>query len=174
MFWIASGFVYFSSSVSAVVLHEFRPLLSSQKLLGISELRHSSVGIRPRLFGRKFGHTDYRVSAIPPEVRQTPVAMDLTLRRALKAPLISRQTRCSTWRPRYQRIHGGVSWARHEHHHRDGDTIHVCDDLWRSRRHRRRWSGYVTASGAADQAGLKPGDRIISFNGTVNPTWDSI
>jgi regulator of sigma E protease len=33
---------------------------------------------------------------------------------------------------------------------------------------------YVARNGAADQAGLKPGDRIISFNGTVNPTWDSI
>ena len=28
--------------------------------------------------------------------------------------------------------------------------------------------------GAADQAGLQPGDRIISFNGTENPSWDVI
>src|SRR6185369_6611802 len=33
---------------------------------------------------------------------------------------------------------------------------------------------YVQPGGAADQAGLKPGDRIISFNGTENPSWDLI
>jgi regulator of sigma E protease len=33
---------------------------------------------------------------------------------------------------------------------------------------------YVTPGGAAHQAGLKPGDRIVSFNGTQNPTWSVI
>jgi regulator of sigma E protease len=33
---------------------------------------------------------------------------------------------------------------------------------------------YIQKDGAAAQAGLKPGDRIISFNGTENPTWDAI
>ncbi len=33
---------------------------------------------------------------------------------------------------------------------------------------------YVQQGGAADQAGLKPGDRIVSFNGTENPSWDNI
>jgi regulator of sigma E protease len=32
----------------------------------------------------------------------------------------------------------------------------------------------VTKGGAAAQAGLQVGDRIISFNGTENPSWDSI
>jgi regulator of sigma E protease len=33
---------------------------------------------------------------------------------------------------------------------------------------------YVQKGGAADSAGLQPGDRIISFNGTEHPTWDVI
>jgi len=33
---------------------------------------------------------------------------------------------------------------------------------------------YVQPGGSADQAGLKPGDRIVSFNGNENPSWDVI
>jgi len=33
---------------------------------------------------------------------------------------------------------------------------------------------YVQKDGAAFQAGLQPGDRIISFNGTENPSWDIV
>src|SRR5262249_17313773 len=33
---------------------------------------------------------------------------------------------------------------------------------------------YVQPGGAAEQAGLKHGDRIVSFNGTSNPSWDVI
>jgi regulator of sigma E protease len=32
----------------------------------------------------------------------------------------------------------------------------------------------VRQGGSADQAGLKPGDRIVSFEGTQNPTWNYI
>src|SRR3954463_12668275 len=48
---------------SAVVLHEFGHFIVA-KLLGI-RVETFSVGFGPRLFGKKLGHTDYRVSAIP-------------------------------------------------------------------------------------------------------------
>ena len=48
---------------SAVVLHEFGHFIVA-KLFGI-RVETFSVGFGPRLFGRKWGHTDYRVSAIP-------------------------------------------------------------------------------------------------------------
>src|SRR6187549_1975821 len=48
---------------SAVVLHEFGHFIVA-KLLGI-RVETFSVGFGPRLFGKKWGHTDYRVSAIP-------------------------------------------------------------------------------------------------------------
>ena len=48
---------------SAVVLHEFGHFIVA-KLLKI-RVETFSVRFGPRLFGRKWGHTDYRVSAIP-------------------------------------------------------------------------------------------------------------
>src|SRR6185436_20163674 len=33
---------------------------------------------------------------------------------------------------------------------------------------------YVIPGGAAEKAGLKSGDRIISFNGADNPDWQAI
>ena len=33
---------------------------------------------------------------------------------------------------------------------------------------------YVEPGWRAEKAGLQPGDRIISFNGTEDPTWDVI
>jgi regulator of sigma E protease len=33
---------------------------------------------------------------------------------------------------------------------------------------------YIVRGGAAEKAGLKPGDRIVAFNGTENPGWDAI
>src|SRR5688572_31805987 len=48
---------------SAVVLHEFGHFIVA-KLFRI-RVETFSVGFGPRLFGRKWGHTDYRLSAIP-------------------------------------------------------------------------------------------------------------
>src|ERR671927_1664581 len=48
---------------SAVVLHEFGHFIVA-KLFKI-RVETFSVGFGPRLFGRKWGHTDYRISAIP-------------------------------------------------------------------------------------------------------------
>src|SRR5256884_9895256 len=48
---------------AAVILHEFGPFIVA-KLFKI-RVETFSVGVGPRLFGRKYGGTDYRVSAIP-------------------------------------------------------------------------------------------------------------
>src|SRR5258707_6122165 len=48
---------------AAVVLHEFGHFLVA-KLFRI-RVETSSVGFGPRLIGRKWGTTDYRISAIP-------------------------------------------------------------------------------------------------------------
>src|SRR3954451_11250716 len=58
---VALGFIFILGS--AVVLHEFGHFIVA-KLLGI-RVETFSVGFGPRLFGKKMGHTDYRVSAIP-------------------------------------------------------------------------------------------------------------
>src|SRR5262245_22166778 len=48
---------------AAVVIHEFGHFIVA-KLLKI-RVETFSVGFGPRLFGKRWGHTDYRVSAIP-------------------------------------------------------------------------------------------------------------
>src|SRR5947199_4236118 len=48
---------------AAVILHEFGHFIVA-KILKI-RVETFSVGFGPRLFGKKFGDTDYRVSAIP-------------------------------------------------------------------------------------------------------------
>src|SRR4029078_11027035 len=48
---------------AAVILHEFGHFIVA-KLFKI-RVETFSVGFGPRLFGKKWGHTDYRLSAIP-------------------------------------------------------------------------------------------------------------
>src|SRR4026207_1538635 len=60
-FIVAIAFIFILGS--AVVLHEFGHFIVA-KLFKI-RVETFSVGFGPRLFGRKWGHTDYRVSAIP-------------------------------------------------------------------------------------------------------------
>src|ERR1041384_6663798 len=58
---VAIAFIFILGS--AVVLHEFGHFIVA-KLFKI-RVETFSVGFGPRLFGKKWGHTDYRVSAIP-------------------------------------------------------------------------------------------------------------
>src|SRR6267378_3752135 len=57
----AAAFIFILGS--AVVLHEFGHFIIA-KLFKI-RVETFSVGFGPRLFGKKWGETDYRVSAIP-------------------------------------------------------------------------------------------------------------
>src|ERR1700752_3417538 len=58
---VAIAFIFILGS--AVILHEFGHFIVA-KLFKI-RVETFSVGFGPRLFGKKFGDTDYRVSAIP-------------------------------------------------------------------------------------------------------------
>src|SRR5918998_6484078 len=60
IYWILP-FVFILGT--AVVLHEFGHFIVA-KLLGV-RVETFSVGFGPRLFGRQFGTTDYRLSLIP-------------------------------------------------------------------------------------------------------------
>jgi regulator of sigma E protease len=156
---------------SAVVLHEFGHFIVA-KLLGI-RVETFSVGFGPRLFGRKFGYTDYRLSAIPlggyvklgGDESNAPLegegAVDIPPKEMFNL------------RPRYQRIMVALA----------GPVMNILTALaipfigamiYGVPATPSPVVSHVTPGGAADQAGLKTGDRIVSFNGTVNPTWDSI
>src|SRR6185369_8162937 len=132
-----------------------------------------SVGFGPRLFGRKWGHTDYRVSAIPlggyVKLGGDESNAPLEGTSATDIP----EEEMYNLRPRWQRIMVALA----------GPVMNVLTALAIP------FVGafmygvpatpapvvyYVNKGGAAEQAGLQAGDRIISFNGSENPSWDVI
>src|SRR5882724_12824425 len=156
---------------SAVVIHEFGHFLVA-KLFKI-RVETFSVGFGPRLFGRKWGHTDYRVSAIPlggyvklgGDESNAPLEGE-------GASDIPPQERFDL-RPRWQRILVALA----------GPVMNVLTALAIPLAGALMYGvpasptpvvSYVAAGGAAQAAGLQPGDRIVSFNDTENPEWDTI
>ncbi len=156
---------------SAVVLHEFGHFIVA-KLFKI-RVETFSVGFGPRLFGKKWGHTDYRVSAIPlgGYVKLGGDESNAPLEGAGAEDIPPEEM--YNLRPRWQRIMVALA----------GPIMNILTAMAIP------FAGafvygvpatpspvvyYVQPGGAAEKAGLKPADRIIAFNGTENPTWDVI
>ena len=163
------GFIFILGS--AVILHEFGHFIVA-KLFKI-RVETFSVGFGPRLFGKRWGQTDYRVSAIPlgGYVKLGGDDSNAPLEGA-SAPDIPPQEMYNL-RPRWQRVMVALA----------GPVMNILTALAIP------FAGafaygvpatpapvvyYVQKDGAAQAAGLQSGDRIISFNGTENPSWDVI
>jgi regulator of sigma E protease len=156
---------------SAVVLHEFGHFIVA-KLFKI-RVETFSVGFGPRLFGRKWGHTDYRVSAIPlgGYVKLGGDESNAPLEGQSASDIPPEEM--FNLRPRWQRIMVALA----------GPIMNILTALA---------IPFVGAmmygvpaapapvvydirpGGAADKAGLQLGDRIVAFNGTQHPSWDLI
>lgn len=156
---------------SAVVLHEFGHFIVA-KLLGI-RVETFSVGFGPRLFGHKWGQTDYRVSGIPlgGYVKLGGDESNAPLEGAGATDIPPHEM--FNLRPRWQRILVALA----------GPVMNILTALAIPLAGALVYGvpatpapvvSYVTPGGAADSAGLKVGDRIASFNGTENPSWDVI
>jgi regulator of sigma E protease len=132
-----------------------------------------SVGFGPRLFGKKWGHTDYRVSLIPlggyvklgGDESNAPIEGD----GAADIPPHER----FDLRPRWQRILVALA----------GPVMNVITALSIPFAAAMMYGvplspapivSYVSQDGAAQVAGLQAGDHIVSFNGTEHPTWEAI
>jgi len=156
---------------AAVVLHEFGHFLVA-KLFKI-RVETFSVGFGPRLIGRKWGTTDYRISAIPlggyvklgGDESNAPIEGD----GASDIPAGER----FDLRPRWQRVLVALA----------GPVMNILTALTIPFAAALMYGvpsmpapvvSLVRQGGAADQAGLKPGDRIVAFEGAVNPTWNYI
>jgi regulator of sigma E protease len=163
------GFIFILGS--AVVLHEFGHFIVA-KLFKI-RVETFSVGFGPRIFGKKWGHTDYRVSAIPlgGYVKLGGDESNAPLEGASAQDIPPQEM--YNLRPRWQRILVALA----------GPAMNILTAMAIP------FVGafmygvpatpspvvyYVQKDGAAELAGLQPGDRIISFNGTENPSWDAI
>ncbi len=156
---------------AAVVLHEFGHYIVA-KLFKI-RVETFSFGFGPRLFGRKFGHTDYRVSAIPlgGYVKLGGDESNASLEGA-GATDIPREEMFNL-RPRWQRILVALA----------GPVMNILTAIAIPLTAALIYGipatpapvvSAVSRGGAAETAGLRPGDRIVSFNGIENPKWDLI
>src|SRR6266849_6082678 len=156
---------------AAVVLHEFGHFLVA-KLFKI-RVETFSVGFGPRLIGRKWGTTDYRISAIPlggyvklgGDESNAPIEGE----GASDIPACER----FDLRPRWQRVLVALA----------GPAMNILTALAIPFAAALMYGvpsmpaplvSLVRQGGSADQAGLKPGDRIVSFEGAQNPTWNYI
>ena len=156
---------------AAVILHEFGHFIVA-KLFKI-RVETFSVGFGPRLFGKRWGQTDYRVSAIPlggyvklgGDESNAPIEGE-------GASDIPSHERFDL-RPRWQRILVALA----------GPVMNILTALAIPFAAGLMYGvpatpapvvSSVASGGAAQVAGLQPGDRIISFNGASNPDWDSI
>jgi regulator of sigma E protease len=156
---------------AAVILHEFGHFIVA-KLFKI-RVEAFSFGLGPRLFGVKFGDTDYRVSVFPlggyvklgGDESNAPLEGD----GATDIPVSER----FDLRPRWQRILVALA----------GPVMNILTALAIPLAGAMLYGvpavpapvvRGLTAGGAAQQAGLLPGDRIVSFNGNENPKWDLI
>ena len=156
---------------SAVVLHEFGHFIVA-KLFGI-RVETFSVGFGPRLFGRKWGHTDYRVSAIPlgGYVKLGGDESNAPLEGAGDESVPPEEM--FNLRPRWQRILVALA----------GPVMNVLTALAIPFAGAMMYGVpatpapvvyYINTGGAAQQAGLQQGDRVVAFNGTQNPSWETM
>lgn len=156
---------------AAVTLHEFGHFIVA-KLLKI-RVETFSFGFGPRLWGVKKGTTDYRISAIPlggyvklgGDESNAPIEGE-------GAPDIPPQERFDL-RPRYQRIMVAIA----------GPVMNILTALSIPFAGALMYGVQATPppvvrqvvpGGAAEQAGLKPGDLIVSFDGNLNPKWKTV
>lgn len=156
---------------AAVVIHEFGHFIVA-KMLKI-RVETFSVGFGPRIWGRKWGTTDYRLSAVPlggyvklgGDESNAPIegegASDIPVEEQFNL------------RPRWQKFLVAVA----------GPVMNILTALAIP------FIGglmygvpippapvvkEIRQGGAAESAGLRVGDRIVSFNGYEHPKWDRI
>ena len=156
---------------TAVVLHEFGHFIVA-KLLKI-RVETFSVGFGPRLFGRKWGDTDYRVSAIPlgGYVKLGGDESNAPIEGAGSTDIPEEER--FNLRPRWQRIL--VAIAGPVMNILTAFTIPFAAALFYGvPTTPAPIVSYIVQGGAAEKAGLKSGDRIVAFNGTEQPDWDAI
>ncbi len=151
-----------------VVIHEFGHFIVA-KLLGIA-VETFSVGFGPRLLGFRLGDTDYRLSAIPLGGYVKFRGENLELIQGKSEGSIDEFLSHAKWKRFLVAIAGPVfnivtALAI--------PTIAILigfqDSIYRSQQ---MIVGLVKPGSAAELAGLRPGDRILSYGHNQSPTWD--
>lgn len=158
----------------AINIHEFGHFMVA-KFFGMRVEAYSFFGLGPRLFGFKVGHTDYRISAIPLGAYVKLYGDEVT------APLEGGESEDEAvpeselyeLRPRWQKFLVMLG----------GPFMNIALALaipfaialaYGVPTNPAPIVGFVKAGGAADNAGVKVGDRIVAFDGTENPSWGRV
>ncbi len=158
----------------AINIHEFGHFAVA-KLFGMRVDAYSFFGLGPRIWGFKYGHTDYRISAIPLGAYVKLYGDEAT------APLegndeqgeVVPESELYELRPRWQKFLVMIG----------GPFMNIMLALAIPFFGALMYGlpsmpapivEFVKASGAAEQAGIKTGDRIVGFDGMENPTWERI
>ena len=158
----------------AINIHEFGHFAVA-KLFGMRVEAYSFFGLGPRIWGFKVGNTDYRISAIPLGAYvklygdEATAALEGGQSDGEKVP----DSELYELRPRWQKflvMLGGpfmnivlalaIPFAAAMIYGIPSMPAPIV--------------GVVNTGGAAETAGIKVGDRIASFNGMENPTWEKI
>lgn len=156
---------------AAVILHEFGHFIVA-KLLGI-RVETFSVGFGKRLWGRRWGTTDYRLSLIPlgGYVKLGGDDSNAGIEEGSAEEIPARER--FDLRPRWQKFCVGVA----------GPVMNVITALAVPLALAMIVGvavmpppvvKTVASNSAAERAGIKPGDRIVSFNGEENSEWERI
>jgi regulator of sigma E protease len=156
---------------AAVVLHEFGHFIVA-KMLGI-RVETFSVGFGKRIWGRRWGTTDYRLSIIPlgGYVKLGGDNSNAGIEEGSDEEIPDGER--FDLRPRWQKVCVGVA----------GPVMNVITALAVPFALALIVGvplmpppvvGDVIDGSAAEAAGLRPGDRIVSFNGREDATWEEI
>ncbi|MEO8573957.1 MAG: RIP metalloprotease RseP [Pyrinomonadaceae bacterium] len=158
----------------AINIHEFGHFLVA-KLFGMRVEAYSFFGLGPRIWGYKIGHTDYRISAIPlgAYVKLYGDEATASLEGGESSDEKVPDSELYELRPRWQKflvMLGGpfmnvvlavsIPFV--------GALMYGVPSMPAP------IVGSVRPDGAAASAGVKVGDRIVSFDGKENPTWGNI
>ena len=153
-----------------VVIHEFGHFIVA-KMLGIG-VEVFSVGFGPRLFGFKYGDTDYRFSAVPlgGYVRFRGENLEM-LQGKSDAPADEFNSH-----PKWKRFL--VALAGPAFNIATAlliPTIGILIGFRDTADHSQQpVIGYVLENSAAKKAGLMPGDKILAVEGNDKVTWDDV
>ncbi len=158
----------------AINIHEFGHFIVA-KLFGMRVEAYSFFGLGPRIWGFKVGHTDYRISAIPLGAYVKLYGDEVTAPLEGGASTSEKVPESELYelRPRWQKFLVMLG----------GPFMNIVLALAIPFSAAMMYGipsmpapvvGVVNAGGAAAAAGIQPGDRIVSFNGIDNPTWEGI
>lgn len=164
LFWILVGIFVLGLMV---LVHEWGHFIVA-KLLGV-RVDVFSIGFGPRLFGRRRGDTDYRVSILP---------LGGYVRMAGDSPGQERAGAPCEFlsKPRWQRVLIALA----------GPTMNILmavvllAGVFAYRYERPAFLsepaviGSVREASPAARAGFEPGDRLVRFGQVQNPTWEEV